>query len=48
MTEISTEIAGMGTVILAGVSAIVVAGVALKVIPHGIRFLGRVWKAITA
>jgi len=48
LDEVEAGIAGMGTIILASVGAIITAGIALKVVPMGIRFLGRVWKAITA
>jgi hypothetical protein len=48
MENVSTAIAGMGTVILAGAGAVITAGIALKVIPMGIRFLSKVWRAISA
>ena len=48
MSVITTAIAGMETEIVAGVAAVVGAGIGLKVIPMGIRFLSKVWRAITA
>ena len=43
----SAAISGMGTTALAGIAVVVTAGIGLKVIPMGIRFLGRVWNAIS-
>ncbi|MFH2076264.1 MAG: hypothetical protein ABIJ57_13120 [Pseudomonadota bacterium] len=48
MTEVTDAISGMGTTILTGVAAVITAGIALKVIPMGIRFLSKVWRAISA
>jgi hypothetical protein len=38
----------METEIIGGVAAVITAGIALKVIPMGIRFLSKVWRAISA
>ena len=46
LTGVTTAIAGMATIMAAGVGAIVTAGVGIRVVPMGIRFLGKVWKAI--
>ncbi len=48
LSDVTTEISGLSTVMLAGVAAIVTAGVTVKVIPMGIRFLSKVWRSITA
>lgn len=37
----------MATVIVAGAAAVALGAFSLKVIPMGLRFLGRVWGAVT-
>lgn len=47
MTDVTDAISGLGTTVLAGVAAVVTAGIAVKAIPYGIRFLSKVWNAIS-
>lgn len=36
----------MGTVVVGGVAVVALAAFGLKVVPMGLRFLGKVWRAV--